>query len=133
MAFAITFVKYKAMPKKILIVDDNAFIIEVMTYILNNKGYEVIALYNGDEVLSHIKTDQPDLVILDMILPDADGREICKEIKCNSETQHLPIIMCTASDSLELQINQQHSPNDVLYKPFDVDALVDMVAFQLAA
>lgn len=121
------------MSKKILIVDDNEFIIEVMTYILNNRGYDVIALYNGDEVLRHIKTDQPDLVILDMILPDADGREICKEIKCNAETQYLPVIMCTASDSLELRMNQQHSPNDVLYKPFDVDSLINMVAFQLAA
>lgn len=133
MAFAIIIVKYKIMSKKILIVDDNEFIIEVMTYILNNKGYEVIALHNGEEVLDHIKTDHPDLVILDVMLPDADGRDICTEIKLNNETRDLPVIMCTGNDNLELAMHQQCSPNDVLYKPFDVDALVDMVAFQLAA
>lgn len=133
MAFAITIVKYKAMSKKILIVDDSEFIIEVMTYILNNKGYEVIALYNGDEVLRHIKTDHPDLVILDVMLPDADGRDICTEIKLNRETKNLPVIMCTGSTDLELGMHQQCSPNDVLYKPFDIDALVDMVAYQLVA
>jgi|GEM_PF-2443274 DNA-binding response OmpR family regulator len=56
-----------------------------MTYILNNKGYEVIALHNGEEVLDHIKTDHPDLVILDVMLPDADGRDICTEIKLNTK------------------------------------------------
>jgi CheY-like chemotaxis protein len=121
------------MSKKILIVDDNKFIIEVMTYILNNSGYDVVALTNGDKVLDHIKTDQPDLVILDMMLPDADGREICRDIKDNDDLKNLPVIICTGSSELELSMNQPGSPNDVLYKPFDVDSLVDMVAYQLAA
>jgi CheY-like chemotaxis protein len=121
------------MLKKILIVDDNEFIIEVMTYILSNSGYDVIALNSGDGVLDHIKTDHPDLVILDMMLPGADGRDICKEIKQHEDTKNLPVIICTGSHELELSMNQQGAPNDVLYKPFDVDALVGMVAYQLAA
>jgi DNA-binding response OmpR family regulator len=123
----------RVMNKKILIVDDNEFIVEVMTYILNNKGYEVIALHDGEEVINHIKADNPDLVILDVMLPGADGRAICKEIKSNIATRNLPVIICTGSDDLKLLMNQPGCPNDVLYKPFDVDRLINMVAYQLAA
>ncbi len=133
MAIAILHAKCKTMSKKILIVDDNEFIVEVMTYILNNNGYEVIALTDGDKVISHIKADNPDLVILDVMLPGVNGLEICKEIKENTDTKDLPIIMCTGSDNLQLTMNQPGCPNDVLYKPFDVDRLVNMVAYQLAA
>jgi DNA-binding response OmpR family regulator len=104
-----------------------------MTYILNNKGYEVIALHDGDEVIDQIKKDNPDLVILDVMLPGADGRTICKEIKTNAKTSGLPVIICTANDDIKLTMNKPGCPNDVLYKPFDVDRLVNMVAYQLAA
>jgi DNA-binding response OmpR family regulator len=133
MAIAILPAKCKVMSKKILIVDDNEFIVEVMTFILNNNGYDVISLPDAHDVMNYIKTDHPDLVILDVMLPDADGREVCKEIKDNSETQNLPVIMCTGSDNLEVTMNKPGCPNDVLYKPFDIDSLVNMVAYQLAA
>jgi DNA-binding response OmpR family regulator len=123
----------KAMSKKILIVDDNEFIVEIMTYILNNKGYDVIALYDGNNVIQQIKTDNPDLVILDMMLPGADGRDICKAIKTDDEIKNLPVIMCTGSDNIDFNMKQHGSPNDVLCKPFDIDALANMVAYQLAA
>ncbi|MDB5155367.1 MAG: hypothetical protein JWR50_74 [Mucilaginibacter sp.] len=121
------------MSKKIMIVDDNEFMVEVMTHILLNKGYDVIALYDGDEVINQIKTDTPDLVILDMRLPNADGRDICKAIKLNNATKDLRVIMCTGNEDFRLSMNQQGSPDDVLHKPFDVDSLVNMVAVQLAA
>jgi len=121
------------MAKKILIVDDNEFMIEVMTHILLNNGYDVIALYEGNAVIDHIRTDNPDLVILDMQLPDADGRDICKEIKLNKVTKNLPVILCTGNEDFRLSMNRLESPDDVLQKPFDVDSLVNMVAVQLAA
>ena len=80
-------IKVYAMAKKILIVDDNMFMIEVMTYILINKGYEVIALTDGDEVLNNIAANHPDLVILDAILPGMDGRDVCKLLKLNKSTK----------------------------------------------
>jgi DNA-binding response OmpR family regulator len=121
------------MSKKILIVDDNEFIVEIMTYILANKGYEVIALSEGENVLKLISTDNPDLVILDVTLPDADGRDLCKAIKNNIYTENLPVIICSGRNDLNSSLRQQGAPNDVLSKPFNVDALVDMVAYQLAA
>jgi CheY-like chemotaxis protein len=119
--------------KKILIVDDNELIVEVMTYILVNKGYEVMALYNGDEVLNNVKTNHPDLVILDDNMPGMGGREICQLLKLNQSTQNLPVIMCSGSDDIEDSLQQHGPPNDVLQKPFDIEDLVDKVAVQLAA
>jgi DNA-binding response OmpR family regulator len=122
------------MSKKILIVDDNEFMVEVMTYILINKGYDVMALYNGDEVINHIKTDHPDLVILDMMLPaGVDGRDICKSIKLNKETRDLPVILCSGDDDVVQAVTQQGAPNDVLHKPFDMNSFIQKIEFQLAA
>jgi DNA-binding response OmpR family regulator len=119
--------------KKILIVDDNELIVEVMTYILENKGYEVMALSNGDEVFNNVKANHPDLVILDDELPGMQGREICQLLKLNRSTKNLPVIMCSGNDTIDESLQQKGAPNDVLHKPFDVDALVDMVGSQLAA
>jgi DNA-binding response OmpR family regulator len=123
-----------AMPKKILIVEDNVLMIEVMTYILISSGYDVISLTNGDEVFNRIKTGRPDLIILDAILPGMNGMEICQLIKLNKTTQNLPVIMCSGDeDAIDESLKQKGAPNDVLYKPFDINALIEMVGFQLAA
>ncbi|HEY0245058.1 MAG TPA: response regulator [Mucilaginibacter sp.] len=119
--------------KKILIVDDNKLIVEVMTYILISKGYEVISLYNGDEVLNNVKYNHPDLVILDDTLPGMAGREICQLLKLNRSTRNLPVIMCSGNDNIDESLQQKGAPDDVLHKPFDISSLVDMVAVQLAA
>lgn len=121
------------MPKKILIVDDNEFVVDVMTYILNNKGYDVIALYNGDGVIAEINTNHPDLVILDMMLPGMNGGDICKMIKLNNQTRNLPVIICSGDDTIDRLLNEQGAPNDVLHKPFDINSLVEKVEVQLAA
>jgi len=119
--------------KKILIVDDNSLIVEIMSYILANKGYEVEALDNGDEVLDHIRTNQPDLLILDDDLPGMTGSEICKVMKSDEALKRLPVIMCSANDCIDAVLQQAGSPNDVLQKPFDIDALIGKVELQLAA
>jgi DNA-binding response OmpR family regulator len=119
--------------KKILIVDDNPLIIEIMTYILVNMGYEVIALNRGDEVLNNIRINHPDLIILDDALPGMAGRELCQLLKLNRSTKNLPVIMCSGSSDVDDSLQQRGAPNDVLHKPFDVDSLVHMVKVQLAA
>jgi DNA-binding response OmpR family regulator len=122
------------MCKKILIVEDNVLMVEVMTYILINCGYDVIALTNGDEVFNRIKSAHPDLVILDAILPGMNGKEICQLIKLNKTTRNLPVIMCSGDeDSIDESLKQNGAPDDVLHKPFDVNALIEKVEFQLAA
>ncbi len=121
------------MPKKILIVDDNELMIEVMTYILISNGYEVFAVSNGSEVFNNIKANNPDLVILDAILPGIDGREVCQLIKLNKTTKNLPVIMCSGDESIDESLNKKGAPDDVLHKPFDINCLIEKVEYQLAA
>jgi len=125
--------KYKAMNKKILIVDDNELIVEVMSYILINSGYEVSSLPNGYHVIEEIKSTHPDLLIIDAIMPGMDGRDICKILKLNKATKDLPVIICSSEDNLDAALTQDGAPNDVLHKPFDMNALINKVAMQLAA
>jgi DNA-binding response OmpR family regulator len=135
MCFALTNVlEQKIMCKKILIVEDNVLMTEVMTYILINCGYDVISLTNGDEVFNRIKYAHPDLVILDVILPGMNGKEICQLIKLNKTTRNLPVIMCSGDeDSIDASLKQIGAPDDVLHKPFDINSLIEKVEFQLAA
>ena len=122
------------MCKKILIVEDNVLMTEVMTYILINCGYDVISLTNGDEVFKRIKSAHPDLVILDAILPGINGNEICQLIKLNKTTQNLRVIMCSGDeDAIDASLKQNGAPDDVLHKPFDINSLIEKVEFQLAA
>lgn len=127
------YLKYIAMSKKILIVDDNELIVEVMSYILINSGYDVSSLSTGERVVEEVRNTHPDLLILDAVMPGLDGREICKILKDNIETQNLPVIICSAEEDLDEALKQKGAPNDILHKPFDMTALIDKVEFQLAA
>ena len=121
------------MLKKILIIEDNVLLLEVMTYILINYGYEVFALPNGSDVFNTIKINHPDLVILDVVMPGINGQEICQLIKLNSTTQNLPVIICSGEDSVADMLKQEGAPDDVLQKPFDISSLIQKVEYQLAA
>ncbi len=121
------------MSKKILIVEDNELMVEVMTYVLLNSGYEVISLANGDDVFKQIKRYHPDLVILDAILPGINGKEICQLIKLNKTTSSLPVIMCSGDETIEEARQQKGAPDDILIKPFDIGSLIEMIEYQLAA
>lgn len=119
------------MKPKILLVDDNEFILDIMTYILTSNGYEVTVLNTGSKVLDTVKHDHPDLLILDAELPDADGREICHELKMDQETKDMPVIMCSARDDISDSFKQEGPPDDILPKPFDIQHLIDRVKQQL--
>lgn len=125
--------KYKAMNKHILIVDDNELIVEVMSYILINSGYDVTSLPNGEHVIEEVLASQPDLLIMDAKMPGLDGRDICRFLKRNQLTKNTPVILCSAEDNLDMSLSQDGAPNDILHKPFDINALIDKVELQLAA
>ena len=122
-----------AMLKKILLVEENPLMMEVMSYILINYGYEVFTLSSGNDIFKIIKSNQPDLVILDDLLHGINGREICQLIKLNKTTCNLPVIMCSGDDQIDDALKQKGAPDDILHKPFDITSLVEMVAYQLAA
>lgn len=113
---------------KVLVVDDEEHIVELIKFNLENYGYEVITAYNGEEALLKTKAEIPDLIILDLMLPIIDGMDVCKKIKSNEETGNIPIIMLTAkSDEADKVIGLEIGADDYMTKPFGVRELMARV------
>lgn len=85
--------------KKILIVEDEESLLKLESILLTSKGYDVKGAATGQEALDAIERDQPDLVLLDIMMPGLDGFEVCRRIKINPETKDIPVIMVTAKKS----------------------------------
>lgn len=83
------------MPKKILCVDDERHIVRLVTANLQRAGYETIEAYDGREALEKIRTEHPDLVVLDIMMPYVDGLEVLKQMKADPGTREIPTIFLT--------------------------------------
>ena len=119
------------MTQKILVVDDDESILEVIQIVLEGEGYFVQASLNG-ECFQTITENLPHLILLDVLLSGEDGREICKRLKSDAQTARVPIIMLTAhSDASKLA--DTSGADDFLEKPFDVDVLIEIVEKHLAS
>lgn len=119
--------------QRILAVDDNKDILEVLKLILEDYGYEVETLADGHLIFDKIKEHRPDLILLDIMLGNMDGRELCKNVKSATETNDIPIILVSASHNLADRFKTGGAPNDFLAKPFDINELIDKVQTNLAA
>ena len=109
----------------ILVVDDEANIIELARMYLQNEGYVVESARDGREALTKIKSLQPALVVLDLMLPEVDGWEVCRQVRANSD---VPIIMLTArSDDVDKIVGLELGSDDYLTKPFNPRELVARV------
>jgi class 3 adenylate cyclase len=103
---------------KILIVDDEADIVEVLADLIEAKGYAVSTAATGPEALAQIEREQPDLVLLDVMMPDMTGYEVCRKIRQNPATVFLPVVMLTAMDANVERINGiEAGADDFLSKP----------------
>ena len=121
------------MRKKILILDDDPDILEIISLILVENEYEVRALSCGDTVFNDIKDFKPDLLLMDVMLAGMDGRSICKNIKKNPLTFSVPVILISGTHDLSKSLHLPGAPNDFVAKPFDLDYLLQMVEKQLTA
>jgi two-component system phosphate regulon response regulator PhoB len=117
--------------KRILAVDDDSDILEVIQYILEDSGYEVETLTDGHYLFDKIKEIQPDLILLDIMLGNLDGRDLCRSVKARKETHDIPVILISASHDVSGTLNQIGGPNDYLAKPFDIDVLLRSINRQL--
>ena len=89
--------------KIILIVEDEEDVMELIRYNLAKEGFNCDSAYNGQEALKKAQTMLPDLVLLDLMLPEINGLEVCKRLKSSSQTEHIPIVMVTAkSDEADI-------------------------------
>ena len=112
----------RSMSSKVLVVDDEDHIVELARIYLTREGYEVEGVGDGSQALARFAQIKPDLVVLDIMLPGADGLEICKEIRKQSQ---VPIIMLTARDEVtDKVVGLEVGADDYLTKPFHPQELV---------
>ena len=117
------------MAKKILVVDDEKPIVDIEKFNLTKEGYEVSVAYDGEEALKQVKDVDPDLIILDLMLPKIDGLEVAREVR---KTKDTPIIMVTAKDSeLDKVLGLELGADDYVTKPFSNRELVARVKANL--
>lgn len=114
--------------EKILIVDDEEHILELLKFNIKNAGYEVVTANNGLDGVKIAKEEKPDLVLLDLMLPGMDGYDVCKEIKKNKETSNTAIIMLTAKgEELDKILGLELGADDYMTKPFSIRELLARV------
>ena len=112
----------------IYIVEDDLNIREIETFALNNSGHQVEGFESGKEFFKRCSNRIPDLIVLDLMLPDMDGIEIVKGLKSKNETKKIPIIMVTAKSSeIDKVKGLDCGADDYLTKPFKKDILLDTV------
>lgn len=113
---------------KILLVEDDLRIQELVTFNLEREGYTVKIAGDGKSGLEMVSSEMPDLILLDVMLPELDGYEVCKAIRANKETASLPIIMLSARDEVaDKVIGLELGADDYVTKPFSTRELVARV------
>lgn len=113
---------------KVLVIEDEPDILEVIQYNIEREGHKVIACRDGEQGLSRIRTDDPDLVILDLMLPGMDGSEVCRQVKTDPVTRGIPIIMVTAKgEESDVVLGLGLGADDYITKPFSPRELVARV------
>lgn len=117
------------LPVEILIVDDTPANLKLLTSILNAKGYMVRAAPSGELALRSIEMKKPDLILLDIRMPDIDGYEVCSRLKNDENTRHIPIIFISAIDAVSDKIKAFNvGGEDYITKPFEPDEVLARVA-----
>lgn len=117
------------MSKKVLVVDDEKNIVEIIAFNLKKEGYEVLKAFDGEEGLAIAMEHQPDLILLDIMMPKMDGYEVCKRIR---EKNNTPIIMLTArAEEVDKVLGLELGADDYVTKPFGTRELMARVKANL--
>ena len=119
--------------KKILIVDDEPDILRLISLRLRKLGYDVLTAVDGKEALDAIRNENPDLVLLDLLIPFMNGAEVCEQVKNDKTLKHIPIILFTAhGDTMAAEKTKKLGAEDYIVKPFVLEELTDKVKEILA-
>jgi two-component system phosphate regulon response regulator PhoB len=117
--------------KKIVLIEDDVDLFALLKYNLEREGFALAGIQTGKGALEFCRREHPDLIILDIMLPEADGLEICKGIRSHAELSHLPIIFLTARASeTDRIVGLELGANDYIVKPFFIRELVARVKTQ---
>lgn len=117
--------------RRILAVDDDNDILDILQFILEDSGYKVDTLSDGNKLMDSISKNNPDLILLDVMLGNVDGRELCKQLKKDDHTHDIPVVMISASHNAGNTVNLENGPNDFVAKPFDINELLNTIQKQL--
>src|SRR5712664_2242474 len=112
------------MTARVLVVDDILSNVKLLEAKLAAEYFEVLTAYNGEQALARVASDAPDIILLDVMMPGMDGFEVCRRIKANTKTAHIPIVMVTALDQPSDRVTGLDAgADDFLTKPVDDAAL----------
>jgi two-component system alkaline phosphatase synthesis response regulator PhoP len=113
---------------RILVVDDEIYIVHILDFSLGMEGYEVITALDGEAALEKLKSERPDLIVLDIMMPKLDGYEVCKAIKGNADTAHIPVILLSAKGrNVDQKMGFDVGADDYITKPFSPRKLVERI------
>jgi DNA-binding response OmpR family regulator len=114
--------------KRILVVDDEVDLVETVRFSLELEGYDVLIAYNGEEALNQARKENPDLILLDLMLPKLDGYKVCRLLKFDERYKHIPILMLTAKiQEKDKATGMETGANEYITKPFEMDELMKKV------
>ena len=117
--------------KKIVLIEDDSDLFALLKYNLEKEGYSFAGSQTGKGALDLFRRERPDLIILDIMLPDSDGLDICKSIRATPELAHTPVIFLTARASeTDRIVGLELGANDYIVKPFFVRELIARVKIQ---
>src|SRR4030095_2828172 len=115
----------KRVRTRVLVVDDEADLLELVHYNLTKTGYDVACVMSGEEALAHVRSSPPDLIVLDVLLPGLDGLEVCKTLRRNPTTAGIPIVVLPArSEDADVFAALELGADDYLTKPFSPRVLL---------
>ena len=114
--------------KKILVVEDEQSLLTLQSMLLSIEGYTVEGVMNGQTALDVVETMKPDLILLDIMLPEVDGFQVCRQLKSNEATRHIPIIILTAKKSKEdLIMGEQVGADMYITKPYKTSMVIEAI------
>lgn len=114
--------------KRLLIVEDEKDMMEMLTFRLEAAGFEVIQAYDGQEGLDRAYKENPDLILLDLMLPKIDGYKVCEALKSNEKYKKIPIAIISARAAVkEKELGLECGAEAYIIKPFDPEALMDTI------
>jgi len=113
---------------KILVVDDEVNITQILEFSIGAEGYEVVTASNGEEAIDKARREQPDLIILDVMMPKIDGYEACRILKSNPLTKSIPVVLLTAKGrDIDKRLGYEVGATDYIIKPFSPNKLIDRI------
>ena len=117
------------MAKKILVIEDSPTIMEIKCSVLEEAGYQTIRATEGIEGIQKVREEKPDLILLDIKLPDMDGYQVCRMLKSDEELKHIPVVMATASkiEKKDEFWGFQVGADGYIVEPFEPEELIDVV------